>query len=137
MTDSLVIIPTYNELENVEAIIEAVMELKIEFDDSEHVNYDVVVTQNGEEVLSDMGAHEHMGIGTHMTAPLGSDDPVDITVTFQGYGVSAPFTGPVGEEVVFTNVVPEFGTIAMMILGVAIVGIIAVTARSRALIPRL
>ena len=32
MTDSLVIIPTYNELENVEAIIEAVMELKIEFD---------------------------------------------------------------------------------------------------------
>lgn len=32
MTDSLVIIPTYNELENIEAIIEAVMELKIEFD---------------------------------------------------------------------------------------------------------
>ena len=32
MTDSLVIIPTYNELENVEAIIEAVMELKFDFD---------------------------------------------------------------------------------------------------------
>lgn len=31
MTDSLVIIPTYNEIENIEAIIEAVLELKKEF----------------------------------------------------------------------------------------------------------
>jgi predicted secreted protein with PEFG-CTERM motif len=71
-----------------------------------------------------------------MTAPLGSNDPVDITITFQGYGVNAPFTGPIGEKVVFTNVVPEFGTIAMMILGVALVSIIAVTTRSK-IIPRI
>ncbi|MGB5237650.1 MAG: polyprenol monophosphomannose synthase [Flavobacteriaceae bacterium] len=32
MSDSLVIIPTYNELENIEAIIMAVMELKKQFD---------------------------------------------------------------------------------------------------------
>jgi len=32
MTDSLVIIPTFNEIENVEAIIEAVFQLKKEFD---------------------------------------------------------------------------------------------------------
>ncbi len=32
MSDSLVIIPTYNELENIEAIITAVMELKKQFD---------------------------------------------------------------------------------------------------------
>ena len=31
MTDSLVIIPTYNEIENIEAIIEAVLELRKEF----------------------------------------------------------------------------------------------------------
>ena len=107
------------------------MEISVTFADSEHVNYDLVVTQNGEEVLSDAGAHEHMGMGEHMTAPLPSSDPVDITITFQGYGVAAPLTGPIGEEVAFTNVVPEFGTVAMIILGVAITSIIAVTARSR------
>ncbi|MDH3361369.1 MAG: PEFG-CTERM sorting domain-containing protein, partial [Nitrosopumilus sp.] len=42
-----------------------------------------------------------------------------------------PKTGPIGEKVVFSNVVPEFGTIAMMILAVAIISIVAVTAKSR------
>ena len=107
------------------------MEISVTFADSEHVNYDLMVTQNGEGVLSDAGAHEHMGMGEHMTAPLPSSDPVNITITFQGYGVEAPLTGPIGEEVVFTNVVPEFGTVAMITLGVAITSIIAVTARSR------
>ena len=32
MTDSLVIIPTYNEIENIEAIVKAVFELQKEFD---------------------------------------------------------------------------------------------------------
>jgi predicted secreted protein with PEFG-CTERM motif len=112
------------------------MQISIEFADAEHVNYDVVVTQKGKEVLSDMDVHEHEGMGKHMTAPLGSADPVDVTVTFNGYGIDEPLTGPVGEEVVFSNVVPEFGTIAVMILGVAIISIIAVTAKSR-VIPKL
>ncbi|MBI1662017.1 MAG: PEFG-CTERM sorting domain-containing protein [Nitrosopumilus sp.] len=111
------------------------MEISIEFADAEHVNHDISVTQNGEEVLNDEGAHHHEGTGMHTTAPLSSSDPVDITITFQGYGVSDPKTGPIGEEVVFTNVVPEFGTIAMMILTVAIISIVAVTAKSR-VIPR-
>ena len=112
------------------------MEISVEFEGAEHVNHDMLVTQNGAEVLSDVGAHHHDGTGVHETAPLSSSDPVDITITFQGYGVDDPKTGPIGEEVVFSNVVPEFGTIAMMILGVAIVSIIAVTAKTR-VIPRL
>ena len=110
------------------------MEISVKFADSEHVNHDIMVTQNGEEVLNDMGAHHHEGKGTHTTAPLSSSDPVDITITFQGYGIDE-ITGPVGEEVVFSNVVPEFGTIAMMILAVAIISIVAVTAKSR-VVPR-
>ena len=110
------------------------MEISIEFADAEHVNHDIMVTQNGDEVLNDEGAHHHEGTGMHTTAPLSSSDPVDITITFQGYGVDEK-TGPIGEEVVFTNVVPEFGTIAMMILAVAIISIVAVTAKSR-VIPR-
>jgi predicted secreted protein with PEFG-CTERM motif len=105
------------------------------FTDSEHVNYDITVTQNGEEVLNDEGAHHHDGTGMHTTAALSSSDPVDINITFQGYGVDDPKTGPIGDEVVFSNVVPEFGTIAMMILAVAIISIVAVTAKSR-VVPR-
>ena len=110
------------------------MEISVEFEDAEHVNHDMMVTQNGKDVLHDEGAHHHDGKGVHTTAALSSSDPVDITITFQGYGVDE-ITGPVGEEVVFTNVVPEFGTIAMMILAVAIVSIVAVTAKSR-VVPR-
>ena len=118
-----------------EAMAGEMMEVHVEFEDSEHVNHDITVTQNGETVLDDMGAHHHEGSGMHTTAPLSSADPVDITITFQGYGVNDPKTGPIGEEVVFSNVVPEFGTIAMMILAVAIISIIAVTTKSR-IVPR-
>lgn len=112
------------------------MEISIEFEDSEHVNHDIMVTQNGEEVLNDMGAHHHEGTGVHETAPLSSSDPVDIMITFQGYGIDDPKTGPIGEEIQFSNVVPEFGTIAMVILGVAIISIVAFTSKSK-VIPRL
>ena len=111
------------------------MEISVEFEDAEHVNHDMMITQSGDEVLNDEAAHHHDGKGVHTTAPLSSSDPVDITITFQGYGVDDPKTGPIGEEVVFSNVVPEFGTIAMMILAVAIISIVAVTAKSR-VVPR-
>ncbi|MGD2107229.1 MAG: PEFG-CTERM sorting domain-containing protein [Nitrosopumilaceae archaeon] len=112
------------------------MQISIEFEDSEHVNHDMMVTQNGKTVLDDTGAHHHEGTGMHETAPLDSSDPVDITVTFQGYGVDDPKTGPIGEVVKFSKVVPEFGTISMMILAVAIISIVAVTAKTK-VIPRL
>ena len=111
------------------------MEISVDFEDSEHANYDVMVTQNGVEVLNDIAAHAHEGEGMHETAPLSSSDPVEITITFQGYGVNDPKTGPIGEQVVFSNIVPEFGTIAMMILAVSIISIIAITAKSK-VIPR-
>jgi len=111
------------------------MKISTDFADSQHVNYDIMVTQNGEEVLNDIGVHDHEGKGSHETAPLKSSDPVEITITFQGYGVYDPKTGPIGEKVVFSNVVPEFGTIAMMILAVSIISIVAVTAKSK-VIPR-
>lgn len=111
------------------------MEITVEFESSEHVNHDIMVTQNGAVVLDDTSAHHHEGKGMHETAPLSSSDPVEITITFQGYGVDDPKTGPIGEQVVFSNVVPEFGTIAMMILAVSIISIVAVTAKSK-VIPR-
>jgi predicted secreted protein with PEFG-CTERM motif len=113
----------------------------IDGSDIEHVNYDVKATQNGEVVLDEMGVHDHDGVMNHMTAPLpaaASDDaPVEVEVMFNGFGIpgEGDFTGPIG-EVATTQVVPEFGAVAMMILAVAIISIVAVTAKSR-VIPRL
>jgi predicted secreted protein with PEFG-CTERM motif len=112
-----------------------IMQIAIEIEDSEHTNHDIMVTQNGEEVMNDVMAHSHDGHTLHKTAQLSSSDPVDITFTFQGFGIKDRKTGPIGEELVYTNVVPEFGTVAMMILAVSIISIVAVTAKSR-VIPR-
>ena len=108
----------------------------------EHVNYDIMATQGTETILDDQGVHDHDGVMNHMTAPLpaGASDemPVDITVTFNGFGVEEPFIGPTG-QVATKQVVPEFGTIAMMVLAIAIISIVAISARSNrlSLMPRL
>ena len=108
----------------------------------EHVNYDIVATHNGETILDESGNHSHDGIGSHTTSALSADasddNPIDVTVTFQGFGFpDDDKTGPIG----LTNTaqaVPEFGTIAAMILVVAIVSIIVFTSKSRhSLTPRL
>ena len=116
-----------------------VMQLDIVFKDSKHVNYDIVAVQDGETVLDVKDAHEHGGMGTHRTMPMDLDPdefPLEVTVTFNGYGVNE-MTGETG-DVVFANIVPEFGTIAVLILAVAVVSIVAVTARSRqSLVPRI
>ena len=107
-------------------------------DSVEHVNYDIKATQNGEVVLNEIGVHDHDGVMNHMTSALAnaaSDDaPVKVEVMFNGFGIDPPFTGPIG-QVSEKQVVPEFGTIAMMVLAVAIISIVAVTAKSR-VIPR-
>ena len=111
------------------------MEIVIEFTGMVHVNEDITVTQNQDIVLEEKGVHANDGKTTYQTAPLTSTGPVKIIVTFQGYGIDEPKTGPIGEEVVFSNVVPEFGTIAIMILVVSIISIITVTTKIR-IIPR-
>ena len=104
---------------------------------TEHVNYDIMATQGDEIVLDEKGVHDHDGVMTHTTMALpfdaSSDMPVDVTVTFNGFGIDPPFTGPIGESNMM-QVIPEFGTIAMMILGVSIVSIIALSAKSRVIL---
>ena len=107
-----------------------------------HVNYDIVATQNGETILDESDVHSHTGEGSHITSALSADasddNPIDVTVTFQGFGMPGDeMTGPVGLTS-NAQAVPEFGTIAALILVVAIASIIAVSAKSRlSLTPRL
>ncbi len=101
-----------------------------------HVNYDITATQDGNVVWEETGQHAHTDMmGSHMIPVAASDDnPIDIKIVSLGIGISEPFTGTTG-EVASKQIVPEFGTtIAMMILGVAIVSIIALSAKSRVIL---
>jgi len=105
-----------------------------------HVNYEITATQNGDVVLQETG-HAHTDMMGHHMIPVAAsnDNPVDIQVVSLGIGLpgeEANWSGPIDEIVATKQVVPEFGTIAMMILGISIVSIIAVTAKTR-VIPKL
>ncbi len=112
-------------------------QVELEFSEL-HVNYDITATQDGETVLEETGQHAMESTATHQIDAVGSDDnPITVEVVSLGIGApgsEADWTGPTG-TVATSQVVPEFGTIAMMILAVAIVSVIAVTAKSR-VIPR-
>ncbi len=103
-----------------------------------HVNYEITATQNGEIILQET-THAMEMTASHMVDGVGSDDnPIDIEIVSLGIGAPGSeddWTGPVG-SVATAKVVPEFGTVAMMILVVSIISIVAVTAKSR-VIPRL
>lgn len=117
--------------------------VSVEFTDADgnpikHVNFDILATQDGNQVMLEEGQHSHTGMAEFATAALESDSPVDFEITILGIGLpdeEANWTGPIGETI-SAQVVPEFGPIAMMILAVAIVSIIAVTSRSK-VIPKL
>lgn len=102
-----------------------------------HVNFKVMATQGETEILVVEKEHAHEGMATIMIPELAmspEEMPIDFKVELLGFGVGE-ITGPSG-ELATVQVVPEFGTIAMMILGIAIVSIIAITAKSR-VIPRI
>ena len=83
------------------------MEISIEFEGIEHVNYDIIVTQKCNVILDKIGTHHHDGKGIHETTLLTSSDPVYGTITFKGYGIVGPKTGPIGEEFRFSDRLDE------------------------------
>jgi len=107
-------------------------QIELEFSEL-HVNYEITATQNGEKIFKET-AHAMEHTATHQIDAVGSDEnPIDIDIVSLGIGppgAEDSWTGPTG-SVATSQIVPEFGTIAMMILAVAIISIVAVTAKSR------
>jgi len=105
----------------------------------DHQNYAITVTQDGNSVLSNTTGHTHTGSDMQMTNNLASVNPVDIQVTLNGVGLPgtdpSTWTGPKGDVVSF-HVVPEFGSIAPIILAIAVISIVVFTAKTR-VIPKL
>ena len=111
----------------------------LEGDGIEHITYNIKATQ-GPSVILDEEGHMHKGILTnnHVTSALSLDAsdemPVVIMIESVGFGHNEQYVDFTG-EIATKQVVPEFGTIAMMVLVVAIISIVAVTSKSR-VIPR-
>jgi predicted secreted protein with PEFG-CTERM motif len=108
----------------------------------EHITYYIKATQ-GSDVLLDEEGHMHKGIlsNTHTTDVLSVDAsesmPVVIAIESVGFGHDEQYVAVTG-EIATKQVVPEFGTIAAMILAVAIISIIAISAKSKlSIMPRL
>ena len=107
---------------------------------AEHITYNIQAI-HGTIVLLNEEGHMHEGTitNTHTTNALtidaSDDDPVTITVNAVGVGHGEQYQEVFG-EIATTQVVPEFGTIAMMILAVSVISIIAVSTKSR-IMPRL
>jgi len=128
---------TANEAMDIELIL-----TDLEGNGVEHITYNIKATQ-GDVVILDEEGHMHKGTITnnHVTSALSvdvSDEmPVVITVESVGFGHDDTYVASSG-EIVTKQVVPEFGTIAMMILLVAIISIVAVTTKSRlSIMPRI
>jgi len=103
-----------------------------------HVNYEITATQNGKVIYQETRHAMKLSDSIQVDA-VGSDkNPIDVKIVSLGVGVPGAeedWTGPVG-TIATAKVVPEFGTVAMMILAVSIISIVAVTAKTR-VIPRL
>ncbi len=109
---------------------------------AEHITYNIQAI-HGTMVLLNEEGHMHDGAitNTHITKALtidaSDDSPVTITVNAVGFGHGEQYREVFG-EIATVKVVPEFGTVAAMILAVAIMSIIAMSARSRlSIMPRL
>lgn len=106
---------------------------------AEHITYNIQAI-HGTIVLLNEEGHMHGGTvtNTHTTSALtidaSDDSPVTITVNAVGFGHDEQYREVFG-EIAKKQVVPEFGTIAMMILAVSIVSIMAITAKTR-IVPR-
>ena len=108
---------------------------------AQHLTYNIQVVQ-GTMVLLNEDGHMHDGTitNTHTTSALtvaASDDtPVTVTISAVGFGHDEEYVEAFG-QIATTKVVPEFGTIAMMVLLVSIVAIVAITAKSKMMMPRI
>ena len=107
----------------------------LEGNPAEHITYNIQAI-HGTMVLLNEEGHMHEGTmtNTHTTNALtvdASDDaPITITVNSVGFGHGEQYQEVFG-EIATKQVVPEFGTITMMILAVSVISIIAITAKSR------
>ena len=118
--------------------INEAMEINLSFFDVNNrllsnVNYGIDVTQQDQQIIENNNIYSEKGLSTLITRPLNSEEPVSIIITINGIGISEnqdEWTGPRGEIVMFT-VVPEFGTMSIILLSITITIMVFLSSKSK------
>ncbi len=83
-----------------------------------NVHFGIIVKQQDKTILENQKIFSENGLSTIVSRPLNSEEPVIIEISVNGIGMDGDLKeldGPKGEVIIFT-VVPEFGSIVMMML---------------------
>jgi plastocyanin len=86
-----------------------------ENDELDHMNYDIKVVQDGEEVFMKENGHAVDGTVELTTRVLESDNPINIEIGIRGIYLTSEPSQPVEDVITFSQV-PEFGKIAILVL---------------------
>ena len=116
--------------------INEAMEINLSFIDQSsrlvsNVNYAIEITQQDQLILENNNIYSEKGLSTLITRPLNSEEPVSIIITINGIGSSEnqeEWVGPQGEMVMFT-VVPEFGTMSIILLAITIMIMVTLSSK--------
>jgi predicted secreted protein with PEFG-CTERM motif len=118
--------------------INEAMEINLSFLDENNrlvsnVNYGINIIQLDKQILENNNIYSEKGLSTLITRPLNSEEPVSIIVTVNGIGTSEnqdEWTGSRGEIVMFT-VVPEFGTMSIILLAISIMTMVFLSSKKQ------
>ena len=100
-----------------------------------NVDYDIKAIQDGKTILDTKGAKSYVGNPAFLTAPLDSDNSVNISIllkngdsmtlikTLNDFSIESPYVFPDGENVKIKTV-PEFGSLPIIVLCISIISVV-------------
>ena len=119
-------------------VVNQALEINLSFIDKNNqlmsnVNYGIEITQLDQQILENKNIYSENGFSTLITRPLSSEEVVEIDISINGIGLPEnpdEWEGPKGEMIMF-SVVPEFGTITIIVLALTIVTVVFLTKTTR------
>jgi len=105
------------------------LKLELSFTDKnnrllESLNYDIRIIQDDEDIFFLQNENSHDGKREHIISNLESDNPIDVEIGIRGIYLSSYDPQQVEELIKFQQI-PEFGSIAMLILVMAVCVLVA------------
>lgn len=103
-----------------------------------NVDYSINVTQQGEKILESNNVYSEKGLSTLITRPLNSEEPVSIKVLINQIGIENGSNSLESDgEILEFTVVPEFGSMTIMLFGITISMLILLNAKNKLFVIKL
>ena len=103
-----------------------------------NVDYSINVTQQGEKILESNNVYSEKGLSTLITRPLNSEEPVSIKVLINQIGIENGSNSLESDgEILEFTVVPEFGSMTIILFGITISMLILLNAKNKLFVIKL